>query len=63
MDKYYGESISISYEDFFKLIHDVAKVRRAERKIKRQIRWAQFLSKTKWGKLYLLYKIGNRNQQ
>lgn len=50
-------------KDFFKLIHDVAKVRRAERKIKRQIRWAQFLSKTKWGKLYLLYKLGNRNQQ
>ena len=25
MDKYYGESISISYEDFFKLIHDYYK--------------------------------------
>lgn len=54
-------------KDFFKLLHDVCKIKRAQRAAKRKIRslnrrqrWYNFLSKSNWGRIYIMYKLKNR---
>lgn len=49
-------------KDFIKMVFDVIRIKRMYHNAARKARWYKFLSKSKWGKLYLYNKLMRNNQ-